>query len=440
MPDRRDPPSLPPLPPLPEDEQITVEQTVRPPAPREESARERPEARERGERRARGRRPRSREAAAATTRPAGRDGQPPPRTPRPDEERRLWSAGHALVVCALALVISLVLNAPGAHKRAYNQPEGWEREVALAITGPLNAVAGVLLLDGPRRAIQAAIGRSGADDIDTVIALPGTEAPDDGGTATGSPSKPSAKPKPTVSKPTPTTPVKQAFTPKKKLRLWIAGDSLVITPGWSVVRATGASPVLESVGGVDGRVATGLTRPDVFNWFDEIRARVKELRPKVVVLAFGGNDDKAYMTGLPEGVSIGDFGDAAWRKEYGRRVGGVMDIVGRAGGHVIWIGLPQTSSPEQTQRFDVVNSVVAREARKREGRATFLDTYTTFASETGGYTQYLQTNVGNDVKVRADDGVHFERAGGDLLAREVLKVLNRTYDLTSWKRKQAAAS
>jgi len=103
-------------------------------------------------------------------------------------------------------------------------------------------------------------------------------------------------------------PVKQRFTPKKKLRIWIAGDSLVITPGWSIVRASGASPVLESVGGVDGRVATGLTRPDVFNWFEEIRTQVKKLKPNVVVLNFGGNDDKGYMTGLPEGASIGDFG------------------------------------------------------------------------------------------------------------------------------------
>ncbi len=35
----------------------------------------------------------------------------------------------------------------------------------------------------------------------------------------------------------------------------------------------------------------------------------------------------------------------------------------------------------------------------------------------------------------AEDGVHFEREGGDMIAREVLKALNRVYDLTSWRRK-----
>ena len=86
---------------------------------------------------------------------------------------------------------------------------------------------------------------------------------------------------------------KLAFSPKKKLRIWIAGDSLVITPGYAIVRAAGRARRSSRSGTVDGRVATGLDRPDVFNWFDEIRRQVKELQPNVVVLAFGGNDDKA---------------------------------------------------------------------------------------------------------------------------------------------------
>jgi hypothetical protein len=192
---------------------------------------------------------------------------------------------------------------------------------------------------------------------------------------------------------------------------------------------------MQSVGGVDGRIATGLTRPDVFNWFDEIRKQVKQRKPKVVVLDFGGNDDKAYMTGLPEGVTIDDFGGSVWRREYARRVGGVMDVINRAGAFVVWIGLPQTGSPDQTARFDVVNAVVEKQARKRPGRAAYIDTYRLFAGDDGGYTQYMRNLSGDLVQVRASDGVHFEREGGDIIAREVLKALNKQFDLTSWRTK-----
>ncbi len=41
------------------------------------------------------------------------------------------------------------------------------------------------------------------------------------------------------------------------------------------------------------------------------------------------------------------------------------------------------------------------------------------------------------MKVRAGDGVHFDVAGGDMIAREVLKQLNEQFDLTSWRNKKA---
>ena len=396
MPDR----PLPPLPPL-DDETRTVEQAAPPPS------------------------------APAVPRRRGRDADRHEEGPR----RRQWSAGHALIVCVLALAIGVLLNAPGVHKSAYNKPDGWQRDVALAVTGPLAGVSHALLLDRPRKGVQALIGRSGEDEIDTDIGLPVAAPPTpttpsrgSGGPAPAKPGAPAKERKP----------VRPAFSPKKKLRLWIAGDSLVVTPGYAIVRASAASPAIESVGGVDGKIATGLTRPDVFNWFEEVRTRVKELRPRAVVLGFGGNDDKAYMTGLPDGVSIGDFGGSAWRREYARRVGGLMDTINRAGAFVVWIGLPQTNSADQTRRFDVVNAVVQKEARKRAGRAAFIDTYTMFAGDDGGFAQYLRDGSGRLRKVRADDGVHFEREGGDMIARVVLKELNREFDLTSWRKRAGA--
>ena len=381
-------PPLPPLPPLPEEDETRTLEQAAPPPPRRAKA----------------------------------------RAPKADEgpPRRQWSAGHALIVCALALVIGVLLNAPGAHKSAYNKADGWQRDVALGLTGPLAGVSHALLLDRPRKGVQAVMGRSGEDEIDTKIALPSTPAPTPASPPTPTKHRPGSAPKP---------PKKVAFTPKRKLTIWIAGDSLVITPGYAIVRAAGASPVMQSVGGVDGRIATGLTRPDVYNWFDEIRQRVKELKPKVVVLDFGGNDDKAYMTGLPEGVTIDDFGGSVWRREYARRVGGVMDVINRAGAFVVWIGMPQTRSPEQTARFDVVNAVVEKQARKRPGRAAYIDTYRLFAGDDGGYTQYMRNLSGDLVQVRSADGVHFEREGGDIIAREVLKELNQQFDLTSWRKK-----
>jgi hypothetical protein len=340
--------------------------------------------------------------------------RPAPRTA--EGGRRLHSAGSAIVVSLVGLVIALFLNAPGLHKSASIQPSGWKRDLALDITGPLESVSSALLLDRPRRALKAALGRSDDDDIDTAVAAP--------------------QPKPTTLPPTqaPTPTKRVKFTPKHRLGVWIAGDSLVIVPGESLLRAVAGNGAVDAADAIDGRIASGLERPDVFNWFTHVRDVMEEDKPRAVVLMFGGNDDHNLMTGIPEGREVGTFGSPSWRAEYRRRVAAVMDTVTRNGAYLVWIGLPITRDSDQTLRFDVINSIVQTEAAKRKGRVSYLDTYFFFAGEDGGYAQYVEDSTGKLVKMRADDGVHFERPAGDLIAQKVLDQLEQHYDFTSWRR------
>ncbi|HEX4745321.1 MAG TPA: DUF459 domain-containing protein [Gaiellaceae bacterium] len=329
--------------------------------------------------------------------------------------RRLHSAGSAIAVSLGALAVALLLNAPGLHKSATTQPEGWKRDVALAVTGPLQGVSGALLLDQPRRALKAALGRSEDDRIDTAVAAP-------------------QSPKPTTPAATPTTPpTRVKFTPQRKLRLWIAGDSLVVVPGESVLREVAGNRAVDARDAIDGRIATGLERPDVFNWFTHVREVMQKQKPHAVVLMFGGNDDHGFMTGIPEGREVGTFGSPTWRAEYRRRVAAIMDTVTGRGGYLVWIGLPISRDAEQTLRYDVINAIVQTEAAKRKGRVAYLDTYFFFAGDDGGYAQYVEDSTGKLVKMRADDGVHFERSAGDIIADKVVERLAERYDFTSWR-------
>jgi hypothetical protein len=223
------------------------------------------------------------------------------------------------------------------------------------------------------------------------------------------------------------------FTPKRKLGVYIAGDSLVIVPGESLLRATAGDRAIAPEP-IDGWIATGLGRPDVFTWFTHIEEGMRKDKPRAVVLMFGGNDDHNFMTGVPKGREVGTFGSPSWRAEYRRRVATVMDTVTRNGAYLVWIGLPISRDSEQTQRFDVMNTIVQGEAAKRPGRVSYLDTYFFFAGDDGGYAQYVEDSTGRLVKMRADDGVHFERPAGDLIAAKVLERLEDRYDLTSWRR------
>jgi uncharacterized protein len=325
--------------------------------------------------------------------------------------RRLHSAGAAIVVSLVALLVSLLLNAPGLHKSAQIQPEGWKRDVALGVTGPLDTASSTLLLDQPRRALKAALGRSGDDVVDTAVAVP----------------EPAPEPEAPVARPEPLT--RPLHTARQPLRIWIGGDSLVVVPGESILRAVASRPSIVPAAPIDGRIATGLERPDVFNWFTHIRDLMRSQRPGAVVVMFGGNDDHGFMTGVAEGVTIGSFGSGSWEREYRRRVRGIMDTVTRNGAHLTWIGLPISRDGEQTRRYDTINAIVQSEAAKRPGRVHYLDTYFFFAGSDGGYAQYVTDASGRLVKMRADDGVHFERPAGDRIAQEVLRVLGERFRL-----------
>ena len=51
----------------------------------------------------------------------------------------------------------------------------------------------------------------------------------------------------------------------------IVGDSLVVVPGYSILRATARAARSRTSAASTGASRPASTRPDVFNWFDEIR-------------------------------------------------------------------------------------------------------------------------------------------------------------------------
>ncbi|HSI96952.1 MAG TPA: hypothetical protein VK926_01195 [Gaiellaceae bacterium] len=101
----------------------------------------------------------------------------------------------------------------------------------------------------------------------------------------------------------------------------------------------------------------------------------------------------------------------------------------RNGAFLVWIGLPISRDAEQTRRYDTINAIVQSEAAKRPRKVSYLDTYFFFAGPDGGYAQYVSDGAGKLVKMRAEDGVHFERPAGDLIARKILERLEERFDL-----------
>ncbi len=333
-------------------------------------------------------------------------------------ERRPLSVGHVWLVGLVCLLVGALLNAPGIRKTALGQPVGWKRDAATALADPLYDASHALRLDSLREGLQDLIGRSGADDVDLTLPSPTIDL-----------TTPSIDPEiPTT---TTTLPPKRAFTPATQMRLWVGGDSLSISPGESVINQALATLVIGILQSVDGHVATGLARPEVFNWSAYLAAVVASNAPDSMVLTLGSNDDQA-MTGVG---GVGPFGSAEWQAEYRRRVGGLMDeVTGSGAVTLFWVGIPQMRNIERYEtRYKLINEIIKSEAELRPGKVFFVDTASLLVGPDGGYTDFVVHGDGTIIRLRATDGIHFERAGSDLVGAAVLTRMNEAFDLISWQ-------
>ena len=110
-----------------------------------------------------------------------------------------------------------------------------------------------------------------------------------------------------------------------------------------------------------------------------------------------------------------------------------MDQITGDGKRVLfWVGIPITRNVARSEEhYRLMNDIYRTEAEKRPGKVVYVDIYDMFRGPDGGYADYL--GIGG-VQVRTPDGLHFTRAGGDMIANKVIKAMEDTFDLTSWQK------
>jgi uncharacterized protein len=196
------------------------------------------------------------------------------------------------------------------------------------------------------------------------------------------------------------------------MRVYIAGDSLVQDWGNAVRRIAG-NDALVSAPVVDYKAATGLMRPDKYDWPRRLQDQVNSRRPDMVIVGFGGNDGQAIeVKGNPVAV-----GSPEWIAEYRSRVGSTMDFLTANGRTVIWVGTPMASEPGLFASQQLINQIYRDETARRPA-VKFVDTWEIFASPEGAYAAYIA--VDDEVKlVRREDGFHLTTVGAEFLAKQI---------------------
>jgi hypothetical protein len=322
--------------------------------------------------------------------------------------RRQMPAGHVIVVGIVALLVGAFLNAPGLLDTAKRQPlNSFRRDAGLFFARPLDSVSSFLQISRLHDWLEDELQPDDAGRSSRALPTPSTTSP-------GSPST--------------TLPPLHNVNENRHLRMWCGGDSLSKIPCDALIEQAVATGLIDSVGPTDYQVATGLARPFVYNWPAHIAEATAATNPDVVVIMFGANDDQG-LADLNDSFVTTDFGSEEWKREYGNRVGGLMDQIIGEGRTVVWIGVPPINDEARNAEYRLINDIYRREAAKRAGRATFVDAYSMFSNLDGTYTDFVACGGGEAVSVRSPDQIHFNGTGGNCLAAQTLAQINELWKI-----------
>jgi hypothetical protein len=333
-----------------------------------------------------------------------------PSTAQPTRRRRAMPAGRALVVILVSLLVWAVLYAPELKRSAEAAPVGTRRTISLAILDPLVWVTDRTGLTAAANAASRAAGRD-----------PNAEV---GGVNVGVDPLPSATPgdqndhhQPVVKD----TDIREP-TPDKQLRVAIVGDSLAQGVGFAADAVF--KPFWVEVF-KQGRISTGLARPDYFNWMAQMHTIVDRAAPDLILVMIGENDNQGLL--YPDGTLEQDIGTFDWAEHYQARVERFAKIATSDGGHVVWIGLPNVSDKSRwdfIQKQDAIFQSVADELPN----VSYFDSWNTFAAADGGYSAFYRDGT-KVSEIRAPDGVHFNTDGYTLLTEKAAQLATKDFDL-----------
>ncbi|MGH9045958.1 MAG: SGNH/GDSL hydrolase family protein, partial [Acidimicrobiales bacterium] len=162
-----------------------------------------------------------------------------------------------------------------------------------------------------------------------------------------------------------------------------------------------------------------LTRPDYFDWPDELSVDLPKYTPQLIVIMIGANDAQD-LPGPPDVP----YGTPAWDTIYRSRVDSFMTEATSRGAQVIWVGMPPMEKPGLSDDMTNLNGIVRDVAKKHQG-IDFVSSWTVLGTPTGQFTPYLVVN-GQEVNVREPDGTHIAPGGAQLLATVVESAIRST--------------
>ena len=201
-----------------------------------------------------------------------------------------------------------------------------------------------------------------------------------------------------------------------KRTIVVLGDSLAQGLGLDVSRCYGGAIMISQ----KGKVSTGLAKKHPVDWIREAE-RLANLKPDLAIVQIGAND----IMPISQNGKLVQFGTAAWKSEYGRRVAAIIAAFESGKTKVIWVGLPYPRREDYQGPYRLISD--SQMAAAKRGSVAFVDIWKSFLVD-GKYSSFGMDVDDKKVLIRAEDGIHFTEAGyikvASLLSADIKRLLS----------------
>jgi len=330
---------------------------------------------------------------------------------------------ETLQVFLIAATSVFLLNSEGLKEWVSALPAGRTQWVASTVSDKLFAGLDFLKLTVPRREIRHAFLSFRKKEI-----LPDSNLPSPDLSSPFAFSIPRTEPAQwrllagTFSSEIPVSPPARRFA-----HFLLFGDSMLKTAIAPVIKDALEKAFPGVMIELIARSATGLARPDVFNWESKVREELEGKSQVDNTLVFLGTND---AQNIQDGNVVHEFGSPEWNDIYRKRVVSILELVCSRSQRVYWVGAPPMRDLKFNRKIQNLNDLVKNllkqkaELKNRFGEncVRFVSTSQWISQELGAYSSYIQRG-GTSIKVRENDGIHLTLEGAGVLTQSLMRVI-----------------
>jgi uncharacterized protein len=204
-------------------------------------------------------------------------------------------------------------------------------------------------------------------------------------------------------------------------RILVIGDALAGGLGAGLTRMAEPEPGFEIVNRF--QEVSGIARPEVYDWAENLPNIMEDKDFKAVVVLLGANDRQSIRSGDFRHV----FNTPDWLAAYKAQTDQLLDVLVARNVKIFWVAIPPMGDALYDADMKILAALQKQEVQAKG--ATYVDLRPAFLASDGTYTDTGEDDTGVVRKLRARDGVTFFKQGNNRFGQLLLAAIKKDMDV-----------